>query len=60
MGDWGMIPSYPVKNRMQVCASLFPLICWQDPENGNKGVSAEIPKLEAATTKRTDSTTLDL
>jgi len=55
-----MIPSYPVKNRIQVGISLLPLICWQGPEDENKGVSAEIPKPEAATPNRPDSTTLDL
>ena len=41
-------------------ASLLPLICWQGLEDGNKGVSAEIPEPEAATPRRADSTTLDL
>ena len=38
-------------------ASLLPLICWQGPEDGNKGVSAEIPEPVAATPRRADSTT---
>ena len=45
---------------MQVGTSLLPLIFWKGPEDGNKGVSAEIHKLEAATPKRANSTTLDL
>ena len=48
-GNWGIIPSCPVKDRTQVGTSLFPLIFWQGPEDGNKGVSAEIPKPEAIT-----------
>jgi len=60
MGDGRMVPLYLVKNRMQVGTSLLPLICWQGLEGGNKGVSAEIPKPEAATPKGADSTTLDL
>ena len=41
-------------------ASLLPLICWQGLEDGNKGVSAEIPEPIAATPRRADSTTSDL
>ena len=40
-------------------AYLLPLICWQGSEDGNKGVSAEIPEPVAATPRRADSTTLD-
>ena len=40
-------------------ASLLPLICWQGPEDDNKGISAEIPEPVAATPRRADSTTLD-
>jgi len=48
------------EGKIQVGASMLPLICWQDPRDGNKGVSAEIPTSEAATPKSSDSTTLDL
>jgi len=41
-------------------ASLLPFFFWQGPEDGKKGVSAEIPESEAATPRRADSTPLDL
>ena len=59
--NWGTPPLCPVKNRMQmgIWASLLPLICWQGPEDDNKGISAEIPEPVAATPRRADSTTSD-
>ena len=41
-------------------ASLLPLICWQGPEDDNKGIFAEIPEPVAAAPRRADSTTSDL
>ena len=48
------------EGKIQVGTSLLPLVCWQGPEDRNKGVPAEIQKPEAVTSKRADSTTLDL
>ena len=57
--NWGMIPSCPVKNRMQVGIPV-PSYLLARPRDGSKGVSAEIPEPEAATPRRAYSTTLDL
>ena len=48
------------EDKIQVGASMFPLLCWQGPEDDNKGISAEISEPVAATPRRADSTTLDL
>ena len=59
-GRLGDDPTVSCEGKIQVGASLLPLICWQGQEDWNKGVSAEIPEPEAATPRRADSTTLDL
>ena len=42
------------EDKIQVGVSMLPLMCWQGPEDGNKGVFAEIPEPGAANPKRAD------
>ena len=60
MGDWGMIPLYPVKTRYKSMSPYSLLSAGKAREMGTKGVPVEIQKPEAVTPKGADSTTLDL
>ena len=51
MGDWGMIPLYPVKAIYKLAPPCSLLSAGKARKIGTKGVPAEIQKPEAATKK---------
>ena len=55
MGDWGMIPLYPVKTRYKLATPYSLLSTGKTREMGTKGVPAEIQKPEVVTPKRADN-----